>query len=535
MNATLAVVLIVVALAVGFGIGYVVCVVFQNKTLKKNQLIAAEMAKKAMDDVATAKKEAILEAKEKAHQYKEDAGNELRRKRDEQDRLLKLKQDEFDKDTKTHRAELQRLENRVITREEQIGKREEIISNRELQIEKQKAEVDKILKEVEDKKREQVAKLEKISGLTKAEAKKQIMESLVEDARKDAVEEIKNIENEARDTADKKAREVIVSAIQRISTDVSDEISVSVIPVPNDETKGRLIGKEGRNIRAIEAAAGVDLLIDDTPEVITISSFDPYRREIARIAIEKMILDGRVNPARIEEIVSRTTKDLEVTCKEIGDKASYDAHVNGLNSELLKTLGRLKFRTSYGQNVLRHSVEVSLIAGSIAVEIGANEQICRRGGLLHDIGKASDHEKEGTHVSIGVELAKKCKESEAVVHCIEAHHGDVPFNSIEAIIVQVADAISSSRPGARRESSERYVKRLTDLENIARARKGVEKCYAMSAGREIRVIVQPAEITDTDASFLAKDIAKEIETTLQYPGQVKVNVIREIRAIEFAK
>jgi ribonuclease Y len=371
--------------------------------------------------------------------------------------------------------------------------------------------------------------------LTRAAAKKLIIDQLTAEAKSDAAVIVRQIEEDATQEADKKAREIITAAVQRLSTDASNEMTVSTISIANDETKGRLIGREGRNIRSIEAATGVDLIIDDTPDVITISSFDPYRREIAKIAIEKLILDGRVNPARIEEIVERTKKEVEQVCKETGERACYDAHVSGLNAEIVKTLGRLKYRYSYGQNVLKHSVEVSILSGLLAIELGANEMVARRGGLLHDIGKATDHETDGTHVSIGVDLARKCKESEAVIHCIEAHHGDVPYKSIEAIIVQVADAISSSRPGARRENLENYVKRLHDLEDICNAKSGVEKCYAISAGREVRVIVKPDTVSDADAVFLAKDIAKEIEEKLQYPGQIKVNVIRETRTIELAK
>jgi ribonuclease Y len=429
-----------------------------------------------------------------------------------------------------------------MTREEQLGKREEVLTNKELALDNQKAQlentqkkIDENLKNSQKKFEESVKELEKLSGLTRADAKKLIIDQLTEEAKNDAVVAVRQIEEDAKQDADKKAREIITSAVQRLSTDASNEMTVSTITISNDETKGRLIGREGRNIRAIEAATGVDLIIDDTPDVITISSFDPYRREIAKIAIEKLIMDGRVNPARIEEIVERTQKDLEQVCKETGERASYDARVNGLNPEIIKNLGRLKYRYSYGQNVLKHSVEVSILSGLLALELGANETVARRGGLLHDIGKATDHETDGTHVSIGVDLARKCKESEAVIHCIEAHHGDVPYKSLEAIIVQVADAISSSRPGARRENLENYVKRLHDLEDICNAKGGVEKAYAISAGREVRVIVKPDTISDADAVFLAKDIAKEIEEKLQYPGQIKVNVIRETRATELAK
>jgi ribonuclease Y len=515
-----AITLIVVALVIGLVCGYFVCISFQSKTVKKNRIAAAELARKAMSDAATAKKEALLEAKEEAHKLKVAADNEIR----------------------DRRAEIQRLEARVLTREEQLGKREEVIINRELaldtakaQIENTKKQTDENLANAKKKYEEAVSRLETLSGMTKADAKKIIIEKLTDEAKTDAVKIVREIEEDAKADADKKAREIITNAVQRLSTDASNEITTSTVTIASDEIKGRLIGREGRNIRAIEAATGVDLIIDDTPEVITVSSFDPYRREIAKLSIEKLIMDGRVNPARIEEIVERTKKDLEQNCKDIGERASYDARVNGLSQEIIKMLGRLKFRYSYGQNVLKHSVEVSLLAGMLAAELGANEMVARRGGLLHDIGKATDHEVDGTHVSIGVDIARRNKESDAVIHCIEAHHGDVPYRSIEAIIIQVADAISSSRPGARRENLENYVKRLQDLEEICNAKKGVDKSYAISAGREVRIIVKPEQISDADAVFMAKEIAKEIEEKLQYPGQIKVNVIRETRATELAK
>lgn len=520
MNVGVAITLIIVALVLGLVAGFFACRLFQSNTMKKNRQAASELAKKAINDAATIKKETLLAAQEEVHKLKVDCDNEIR----------------------DRRAEIQRLESRILTREEQLGKREDNIENKELalenlrsQIENTKRQVETNLQVAQKKKEEAVTKLETLSGLTKAEAKKLIIDNLTEEAKADAVKMIREIEEDAQENADQKAREIITNAVQRLSTDVSNEIMTSTVNISGDEVKGRLIGKEGRNIRAIEAATGVDLIIDDTPDVITVSSFDPYRREIARLSLEKLIMDGRVNPARIEEIVERTKKELEQNCRNVGEHAAYDARVNGLPTEILKHLGRLKFRFSYGQNVLKHSVEVSQLAGLLAIELGANEQVCRRGGLLHDIGKATDHEVDGTHVSIGVDLARRCKEHEAVIHCIEAHHGDVPYHSLEAIIVQVADAISSSRPGARRENLENYIKRLHDLEDICRAKTGVDKCYAISAGREVRVIVKPDQVSDSQAVFMAKDIAKEIESKLQYPGQIKVNVIRETRATEVAK
>jgi ribonuclease Y len=508
------------ALITGFVGGFFCKVIFERRTVEKSNQSAGKIIKKALDEASTLKKEALLEIKEESHRQKTQLEQELRERR----------------------AEIQKIETRVTQREEQLNKREEIIANRELGLEAQRAgidntkkQVDRNLNEAREKLNQAVDKLEKITGLTKIQAKKELIESMVEAAKKEAADMVKRVEQSAKEDADKRAREVITSAVQRCAADHSSEITISNVSIPSDEVKGRLIGREGRNIRAIEAATGVELIIDDTPESITVSGFDPYRREIARLSIEKLVQDGRIHPGRIEEIVERTKKELENVIKETGDQLAYDCRIVGLHPELIKTLGRLKYRTSYGQNVLNHSREVCHIAGLLAIELGANEAIAKRGGLLHDIGKATDHETDGTHVQIGVALAKKCKESPEVIHCIEAHHGDVPYQSIEAIIVQVADAISSSRPGARRENVDNYVQRLRDLEAIADARAGVEKSYAISAGREIRVIVKPTEVSDEKSIFLAKDIAKEIEEKMTYPGQVKVTVIRESRSIDYAR
>jgi len=520
MQPAIAGLLAALMVVVGFLSGYFVKVLIERKIADKSKQSASKIIEKALAEAATLKKETMLEAKEESQKQKTQIEQELRERR----------------------SEMQRIESRVAQREEQLSKREETITNRELSIESTrvnidntKRQVDKNLTDAQLKLKEAVEKLEKITGLTKTQAKDELVKSMIDDAKVEAVDEIKRIEADAKEDADKRAREVITAAVQRIAADHSSEITVSTISIPSDEVKGRLIGREGRNIRAIEAATGVDLIIDDTPETITVSGFDPYRREIARLSIEKLIQDGRIHPGRIEEIVERTKKDIDITIKETGEQAAYDCKITGLHPELIKTIGRLKYRTSYGQNVLNHSKEVCQIAGMLAVELGANEIIAKRGGFLHDIGKATDHETDGTHTSIGVDLARKCKESEEVIHCIEAHHGDVPYKSIEAIIVQVADAISSSRPGARRENMENYIQRLKDLEGIADKHPGVEKSYAISAGREIRVIVKPSEINDEKAIFLAKEIAKEIEEKLSYPGQVKVNVIRESRATEIAK
>ena len=520
MNIVLAIILIVVALGLGVVGGYFICNALQSKTMKQNRHAASELAKKAMSDAATAKKEALLEAKEEAHKLKVDCDSEIRERS----------------------AEIQRLESRVLTREEQLGKKEDVITNRELaldnlkgQIEHTKKQVDDNLRAAQKKNEEAVTKLETISGMTKSDAKKLIIDKLTDEARADAVKIIREIEDEAKADADKKAREIITNAVQRLSTDASNEIMTSTVTITSDEIKGRLIGREGRNIRAIEAATGVDLIIDDTPEAISISCFDPYRREIAKMAIEKLISDGRIHPGRIEEIVDKAKRDMDVRTKELGDNLLYELKIHGMAAELVRTLGRLNFRTSYGQNQLHHTKEVALIAKLLATEVGADVNTAVRGAVLHDVGKALDHEVDGTHTQIGVDLAKKHRETPAVIHCIEAHHGDVPYESIEAIIVQMADAISSARPGARRENMENYVKRLKELEEIATSQPGVEKAYAISAGREIRIIVKPDQVTDEQTVFMAREVAKQIEEKLSYPGQVKVNVIRESRASAVAK
>ncbi|MCL2228456.1 MAG: ribonuclease Y [Firmicutes bacterium] len=520
MQTAVIVISILFALVVGFLGGYFLKVLLERKVAEKSHKSASKIIEKALAEASTLKKEAMLEAKEETHKHKVQFEQELRERR----------------------GEVARLESRVNSREEQLSKREETITNRELSIESirsnienTKKQVDKNLVDAKAKVQDAVTKLEKITGLTKAQAKKELVESLVDDAKTDAAEMVKRIENDAQEDAEKRARNIITQAVQRVNADHSSEVMISSVAIPNDDIKGKLIGREGRNIRSIEAATGVELIIDDTPETITVSGFDPYRREIARRAIEKLVSDGRIHPGRIEEVVAHVKKDMEVAIKEAGEQLAYNCKVHGLHPEIVKTLGRLKYRTSYGQNILNHSREVCHVAGLLAVELGANEAIAKRGGLLHDLGKATDHEVDGTHVSIGVDLAKKYKESPEVIHCIEAHHGDVPYNSLEAIIVQVADAISSTRPGARRENVENYVQRLKDLEAIADSKPGVDKAYAISAGREIRVIVRPSDVSDEKAVFLAKEIAKEIEEKMTYPGQVKVNVIRELRHTEVAK
>lgn len=499
---------------------YFVVIYLQKQKLDKDNAKAKSLLEEAKIEVKNLKKEALLEAKEEAFKLTSECDQEL----------------------KSRRAEMQRAENRVSQREEFLDKKEETIEKKNEAIEKTRQELAEKELKIQKKIDEQALVLEKmnkelerIAGLTKDEAKKELITKYEEEAKKDAAILVRNIEAQAKEEANKKAKEIVTLAIQKTAVDHTSEVTVSTVALPNDEVKGRIIGREGRNIRALESATGVDLIIDDTPEAVVLSSFDPVRREIARISLEKLILDGRIHPARIEEMVEKVTRDIENTIKEEGEAAVFDAGIHGMHPELIKVLGRLKYRTSYGQNVLKHSLEVSYIAGLLASEVGANVQIAKRGGLLHDIGKAIDHETEGTHVTIGVDLATKYKESKEVIHCIAAHHGGVEYESLEAILVQTADAISSSRPGARRESIEAYIKRLTQLEEIANGFKGVETSFAIQAGREIRIIVKPEEVSDEQALFMAKDIARKVEKEMEYPGQIKVNVIRETRNVDYAK
>ncbi len=514
------IIFIVVALAGGLVCGYFVDKKVLMTKLGKAKSTATKILEDAYAEAKTVKKEAVLSAQEEAHKLKVEAEEEI----------------------KTRRADAQRLEDRLNQREDYLNKKEEQLDTKQNSLEVGKQQIEEKKQELEAIKQKELEtqekinqKLEEVAGMTRDEAKKLLVQNYEADAKKDAAKLVRSIEESAKDEADKKARNIITLAIQRLASDQTSEIVVSTVNLPNDEMKGRIIGREGRNIRAIEQATGVDVIIDDTPGAIVLSGFDPVRREIARVTLEKLMLDGRIHPTRIEEMVDKVTKDIEAQIKEAGENAVFDAGVQGLHPELVKILGRLKFRTSYGQNVLKHCLEVSYLAGLMAGEVGADVKIAKRGGLLHDIGKAIDQEVEGTHVTIGVDLAKKYGENEAVIHCIEAHHGGVEYKTVEAILVQAADAISAARPGARRESLENYIKRLTDLENIANSFKGVEKCYALQAGREVRVMVKPEEISDDDALFLAKEIAKKIEESMQYPGQIKVNVIRESRSVEYAK
>lgn len=481
--------------------------------IKSAEEEAKRIIEEAHKNAEAKKRESLLEAKEEIHRLRS----------------------EFEREYKERRNEIQRIERRLLQREEALDKKVELLEQKEELLNKKQKEVEKFKEEIEELYKQQLSELERIAGLTSEEAKSLLLSNIEREIKYEAAMMIKEIETKAKEEADKRAKEIIASSIQRCAVDHAAETTISVVTLPNDEMKGRIIGREGRNIRAIETLTGIDLIIDDTPEAVILSGFDPIRREIARIALENLIADGRIHPARIEEMVQKAKKEVEANIKEEGERAAIEAGVNGLHPELIKLLGKLKFRTSYGQNMLKHSLEVAHLASVMAAELGVDIQVAKRAGLLHDIGKAVDYEIEGSHVKIGVELLKKYRESEEVIHAVAAHHNDVEPNSIEAILVQAADAISASRPGARRETLEAYIKRLEKLEEIANSFQGVEKSYAIQAGREIRVIVKPEEIDDFGTIQLAREIVKKIEEELQYPGQIKVNVIRETRAIEYAK
>ena len=510
----------IVAAAIGAFAGYQYRKNEAEKKIGRNE----EFAKKLLDDAVRKadeyKKEKVLEAKE-----------EILKAKAENDRVKA----ENDKEMRERRSELQRTERRLIQREETLDKKADNMEAREESLNRKASDIQKLQEETEALRAKQITELERIAGLTQDEAKQIIIDRVQKDAFHDAAAMVRDIEAKAKEEGEKKARNIIALAIQRCAADHVAESTVSVIALPNDDMKGRIIGREGRNIRALETATGVDLIIDDTPEAVIVSAFDPVRREIARIAVEKLIMDGRIHPARIEEMVEKARKEVDNQIREAGDNAVFETQQHGIHHELVKLLGRLRYRTSYGQNVLKHAIEVSHLAGLMAAELGADVQLAKRAGLLHDIGKAVDHEAEGTHVTLGSELARKYHESPDVVHAILAHHNDVEPQTVEAVIVQAADAISAARPGARRESLENYIKRLEKLEEIANSFDGVEKCFAIQSGREVRIMVKPDDVTDEGTKILAKEIAKRIEKEMEYPGQIRVNVIRETRSTEYAK
>lgn len=480
------------------------------ESLQKEAEGVLEDAKKESEAL---KKEVILEAKEEAHKLRND----------------------LEKESRERRSELQRLERRLLQREESLDKKSDLLEKKEEGLNDRVIEIENIENGVKSLYEEQRSELERISNLTTEEARKILLDQVNREVKHEAAIMIKDVESKAKEESDKRAREIITNAIQRCAADHVSESTVYVVALPNDEMKGRIIGREGRNIRTLETLTGVDLIIDDTPEAVILSSFDPIRREVARIALEKLIVDGRIHPARIEEMVERAMKDVENDIKEEGEQATFETGVHGLHPEVIKLLGRLKYRTSYGQNVLKHSIEVAYLAGLMASELGLDVNLARRAGLLHDIGKGVDQEYEGPHALIGGDLAKKYHESPAVVNAISAHHGDVEMQTLEAVLVQAADAISAARPGARRETLEAYIKRLEKLEEIATSYEGVEKSYAIQAGREIRIMVKPDQVDDAGAVEMARNIVKNIEEQLEYPGQIKINVIRETRAVDYAK
>ena len=518
MNPILIAVIAAVAAAVVFGVlGFVLGGAHRKKVAEaaigSATEEAARIVNQAVQTAESKRKETVLEAKDEAH------------------RLIT----EAEKETKERRAEVQRQERRLIQKEESLDKKVEAMEKKEEALSQKLKEADDKLAEVEQIKKSQFDMLEKISGFTKEQAKSLLLSNLDEELTHDKAVRIMDFEQRTKDEADTLAREIISTAIQRCAADHASEATVSVVALPNDEMKGRSIGREGRNIRTLETITGVDLIIDDTPEAITVSSFEPVRREVARLTIEKLISDGRIHPARIEEMYEKSRREVEQTIRQTGERAVIDAGVNGVHPELVKLLGKLKYRTSYGQNVLNHSLEVSYLAGLMAAELGADVKTAKRAGLLHDIGKALDREYDGTHIELGVEYAKKYRENEQVVHAIQAHHGDVEAKTVVACLVQAADAISAARPGARRENVQNYIKRLEKLEEIATSFDGVEKSFAIQAGREIRIMVNPDVVSDDRMTIVARDIVKKIEDELEYPGQIKVHIIRENRAIEYAK
>ena len=510
------IVLIVVAIVVALISAFIATQVRKNVVEKKigsAEGKAREIIDEAIKSAEAKKKEALLEAKEEN---------------------LKAK-NELDKEIKERRAEVQRYEKRVLNKEETIERKSESLEKKENSLKNKEEKLAEAQTKVDELSEKRVQELERISGLTSEQAKEYLLKTVEEEVKIETAKLVKELESQAKEEADKKAKEIVVNAIQKCATDHVSETTISVVSLPNDEMKGRIIGREGRNIRTLESLTGVDLIIDDTPEAVVLSGFDPIRREIARIALEKLIVDGRIQPTRIEEMVNKARKEVETMIREEGEAATLEVGVHGIHPELVKLLGKMKFRTSYGQNALKHSIEVAHLSGLLAAEMGLDVRIAKRAGLLHDIGKAVDHEMEGTHIQLGVDLCRKYKESAVVINAVEAHHGDVEPENLIACIVQAADAISAARPGARRETLETYTNRLKQLEDITNSFEGVDKSFAIQAGREIRVMVIPEKVTDADMVLMARDISKQIEAELEYPGQIKVNVVRESRAIDYAK
>ena len=522
---------VLAALVIGLAVGYIYRKNVQEKKIGRTEEYARNLLDDAQRRAEEKKKEKIIEAKEE---------------------VIRLK-NELDREINSRRAEVQRSERRIAQREETLDKKADNLDARETTLERKQAELDRLTQEAQDyavrqktaaETAEQAAReleekqrveLERVAKMTQEEAKDMIVQRIQKEAFHDAGVMVREIEQNAKNEADKKARNIVAMAIQRCASDHVAETTVSVVSLPNEDMKGRIIGREGRNIRTLETATGVDLIIDDTPEAVIVSAFDPVRREIARIALEKLIADGRIHPARIEEMVEKARREVDNQIRETGEQAIFETNMHGIHHELVKLLGRMRYRTSYGQNVLKHSIEVSHLAGLMAAELGADVTLAKRAGLLHDIGKAVDHELEGTHVELGVEMAKRYHEAPEVIHCIAAHHNDIEPTTVEAVLVQAADAISAARPGARRESIENYIRRLEKLEEIASSFQGVEKSFAIQSGREVRIMVKPEDISDEGTTVLAREIAKRIENELEYPGQIKVNVIRETRCTEFAK
>ena len=513
---TAALIAIVASVVVAF-IAWTAAIAYRTKTYESKIGSAEEKSREIIDEALktaeTKKREALLEAKEES---------------------LKTK-NELEKETRERRAELQRYERRVLSKEENLDKKSDAMEKREAGLAAREEALNKRNAEVESLYEKGIQELEKISGLTSEQAKEHLLKSVEDDVKHDTAKLIKELDNKAKEEADKKAREYVVTAIQRCAADHVAETTVSVVQLPNDEMKGRIIGREGRNIRTLETLTGVELIIDDTPEAVVLSGFDPVRREVARIALERLIVDGRIHPARIEEMVEKAQKEVETNMREEGEAAALEVGIHGLHPELIRLLGKLKYRTSYGQNALKHSIEVAQLSGLLAGEIGLDVRMAKRAGLLHDIGKAVDHEMEGSHIQLGAELCKKYKEPAVVLNTVESHHGDVEPQSLIACIVQAADTISAARPGARRETLETYTNRLKQLEDITNSFKGVDKSFAIQAGREVRIMVVPEQINDDGMILLARDISKKIEEALEYPGQIKVNVIRESRVTDYAK